>query len=71
MSAEPRVTMRHVRQMKGCGHLGNWWRFFEAHGLDRRTFIREGLPAGQVEATGDAMAIQAARLAREEAARGR
>ena len=71
VQGEPRVRMRHVRQMKGCGDIGNWWRFFDRHGLDRRTFLRLGLPVSQVEATGDAMAIQAAANARAEANDGR
>jgi len=66
MIDEPRVRMRHIRQLKGCGDIGNWWRFFEAHGLDRRTFLTLGIPASQAEATGDAFAIRAAALARQE-----
>lgn len=71
MNNDPMVRMRHIRQMVGCGDIGNWWRFFNRYGLSRRAFVTEGIPASVAEATGNAMAIHAARLAREEAARGR
>jgi pyrroloquinoline quinone (PQQ) biosynthesis protein C len=68
---DPMVKMRHIRLMKGCGDIGTWWRFFEAHGLSRRAFLAEGIPASQAEATGHAMAIRAASLARAEVTDGR
>lgn len=68
MSSEPVVTMKHVRQLKLCSSGAR--EFFARHGLDWAAFVREGLPASVLEATGDAFAINTARLAREEAARG-
>jgi hypothetical protein len=40
--------------------------FFARHGLDWPRFRAEGLPAEQIEATGDAMAARAAELARAD-----
>lgn len=63
------VTMRHVRQVRGCamGTLA----FLRRHGLDYRRFFREGLPVEQLEAIDDAMARRVAEAARTEAASGR
>lgn len=41
-------------------------KFFEKHGLDWATFVKEGIPEEKLLATGDAMALQVV-----EAARGR
>ena len=58
------VTMRHVRQCKMCSRGARAW--FERHGLDWGEFLRSGLPAEDLEQTGDAMAIQVAAAARAE-----
>jgi hypothetical protein len=42
-------------------------RAFARHGLDFRSFVRNGISADLLEATGDAMAIRIARLVRQEA----
>lgn len=42
--------------------------FFARHGLDWRRFVLEGLPAEDIEATGDAMAIALAAVARARVA---
>lgn len=68
------VTMRHARaaSLAGRGVLcaPSVRAWFMRYGLDYRTFLREGLPIEQVEATGDAFALRAAAIAREEADRG-
>lgn len=68
--AELRVTMEHARaaSLSGIGVLcapgvRTW---FTRYGLDLRTFLRDGLPADQLEATGDAFALRAVAIARAE-----
>ena len=58
------VTMRHVHQCKMCSRGAR--AFFARHGLDWGEFLRSGLPAEDLERTGDAMAIQVAAAARAE-----
>lgn len=61
------VTMRDVYVVEGCapGAL----KFLRRHRLDaHRFFLRGGLPAEQLEATGDAMALRVVRAARARAA---
>lgn len=69
MSALILVQPRHLSMTKQCRKGAR--AFFKRHGLDWDRFRREGLPVEAIEATGDAMALQTARAAREEAARGR
>lgn len=56
------ITMAHVRAAKMCSRGAR--QFFAAHNLDWEAFLREGLPVEQIEATGDAMAIQVVEVAR-------
>lgn len=56
------VKMEHVRAARMCSRGAR--AFFRRHGLDWEVFLREGLPAEKVEATGDAMAIRVAEVAR-------
>lgn len=56
------VRMEHVRAAKMCSRGAR--AFFDRHGLDWNAFIREGIPVEQIEATGDAMALQVAEVAR-------
>lgn len=58
------VTMRDIRACKMCS--GGTREFFARHSLDWNKFLTEGIPAEELEATGDAMALQVV-----EAARGR
>ncbi len=56
------VTLAHLRTIPGFSARGGFCRrgahsFFLKHGLDWSRFIREGIPAAQLEATGDAMAL--------------
>lgn len=59
-----RVTMRHIRQCKMCSRGAR--AFFLRHGLDWSEFLRCGIPAGELERTGDAMANQVVAAARAE-----
>lgn len=56
------VTMRDVRAVRMCS--GGAREFFKRHDLDWNTFLKEGLPAEVIEATGDAMALQVVEVAR-------
>jgi hypothetical protein len=63
------VVMRHVYAAKGCAKGARI--FLKGRGLDVRAFfLGGGLPVEDIEATGDAMALAVAKIAREEAARG-
>lgn len=60
--SEIRVFMRHARPM--CAHgVRNW---LTSMGFDVRSAILEGIPIDELEATGDAFAVEACRKAREE-----
>ncbi len=65
MSA-PIVTLEHCRRLGYCSR--GLRAFFARHRLDWDAFRASGLPAESIEATGDAMAIEAASLARSESA---
>lgn len=56
------ITMEHVRAARMCSRGAR--AFFERHGLDWQRFLAEGLPAEQIEATGDAMALKVVEVAR-------
>jgi len=61
------VRMHHIRERGKLWYCVPGARaFFERHGLDWRAFIREGIPAEQLERTGDAMALKAVARARAE-----
>lgn len=56
------VTMRHLRTIPGfsaragfCARGGR--AFFDRYGLDWGDFVRNGIPAAQLTATGDALAL--------------
>lgn len=56
------VKMEHVRAARMCSKGAR--AFFARHQLDWQTFLKEGLPAEVLEATGDAMALQVVEIAR-------
>lgn len=67
-----RVTMQHARAASLGGNrvlcapsIRAWFARYE---LDLGTFLREGLPASTLEATGDAFALRAVTIARTQAA---
>ena len=45
-------------------------RFFRRYGLDWERFVREGIPARELIATGNGLALRVVAHAQEEAARG-
>lgn len=61
MTDQVMVRMEHVRAAKMCSRGAR--AFFVRHGLDWETFIRDGLPADKILATGDAMALQVVEVA--------
>lgn len=61
---EVTVTMKHVRQACMCSRGART--FFQRYGLDWQTFLKQGLPASVIAATGDAMALQVVEVAREQ-----
>lgn len=56
------VKMVHVRKAEMCSRGAR--AFFIKHGLDWQQFLATGIPACELEATGDAMAIEVAKVAR-------
>ncbi len=62
--ADAKVTMRHVRQLFGC--RGGAYEFSRRHGIDYRSFLRQGVDSSRLRETGDAMAIRVAELAEAE-----
>lgn len=62
MTEQVKVKMIHVRQAKMCSRGAR--AFFEKHNLDWQKFLDEGLPVAVIEATGDAMALQVAKVAK-------
>lgn len=58
-----KVTMQHVRQANMCSRGAR--QFFMRHGLDWQKFLSEGLDSDIIEATGDAMAIEVVKVAKD------
>lgn len=58
------VTIAHVRAAGLCVNGSRAW--FARHGLDFRAFLRDGLDADTLLATGDAMAKRVVDCARKE-----
>jgi len=64
---EPMVRIEHCVGTDGKRYCVPGMRAFAArHGLDFRAFLRGGVPAAELERTGDAMALRAAQRARKE-----
>lgn len=56
------VKMEDIRAARMCSRGTR--AFFARHGLDWQSFLKAGLPAEALEATGDAMALQVVEVAR-------
>ena len=56
------VTMRDVREAKMCSRGARL--FLQRHGIEWTTFLNQGVTPEMLEATGDAMAIKVAEVAR-------
>ena len=63
MSTEPLITIDHVRAVGLCVNGTRTW--FARHDLDFRGFLRDGLDADTLLATGDAMAQRVVEHARQ------
>jgi hypothetical protein len=64
-----RITMTDVQLAGHCAHGARAW--FRAHGLDFRSFLREGIEAEVLVEKGDALAKRVVDLkAKREAGRG-
>lgn len=57
-----KITMSHVRQAKMCSRGAR--DFFARHNLDWKKFLAEGLDSDLIEATGDAMALEVVKVAK-------
>lgn len=56
------ITMRDIRAAKMCSRGTR--AFFQRHGLDWTDFLKNGIPAEKLAATGDPMALQVVEVAR-------
>ena len=57
-----KVRMVHVREAKMCSSGAR--EFFKVHNLDWQEFLREGIDVNIIEGTGDAMALEVAKVAK-------
>ena len=77
MTDELIVTTKHLFTIRGYNRRAGFCRdkskaFFRRHGLDWRAFVRDGIAASQLEATGDGLALALVAWAQEcEAGNGR
>lgn len=62
MPDQIKIRMMHVRQASMCS--GGARRFFARHNLDWQKFLEEGLDAEIIEATGDLMALEVVKVAK-------
>lgn len=62
--SDPIVKIEHARKIGMCSRGVRQW--FEVNGLDYPKFLRDGLPASELEATGNALATKVAAVAREQ-----
>lgn len=58
------VTLTHARKLGYCAQ--GMREFARIHGLDWQRFISHGLPAADLLATGDHMALEVVRVAQRE-----
>jgi len=64
MTTEARITIAHVRAAGLCVPGARTW--FARHHLDFRSFLRDGLDASTLLATGDAMALRVVECAHRQ-----
>lgn len=60
------VRMRHVRKLNYCSRAARDW--FKTHNLNYTEFLQQGIEVTIIESKGDAIGLQVAQVAREEAA---
>lgn len=63
------ITIQHARDAGLCVHGLRHW--FERHDLDFRAFLRDGIDADLVLASGDAMVLRVVEYAQAQARRQR
>lgn len=56
------VVLKDIRRLKYCSKGART--FFERHGLSWSDFLSNGIPASELEKTGDAMALHVVEVAR-------
>lgn len=61
------VRVEHLRKARMCSRGARAWA--QRYGIDYVKFLHDGVPASELEATGDALGMKLAAVAREEAAR--
>jgi hypothetical protein len=59
------ATITHLREAGLCARGGREWAV--RYGIDWNAFRTNGIPAAELEATGDAFALRVAAIARAEA----
>jgi hypothetical protein len=64
--SEVRVRLEHIRAARFCGSGLRVW--LKRHGFDQVSFLKDGIPAAELEATGDGFALHVAAIARARAA---
>ena len=62
------ITINDIRKAGHCVAGARSW--FSLHGLDFRLFLKEGLPAGTLLATGDQLAVDVVTKKRERCVHG-
>ncbi len=62
--SDPIVRIEHAKKAGMCSRGVRQW--FQANNLDYARFLTSGLLASEVEATGNALAMKVAAIAREE-----
>lgn len=63
MASDLLIKPDDIRRAGYCARGARRW--FESHNIDFRKFIREGIPASDLVATGDAQALRVVKLAED------
>ncbi len=62
MTNTVKIRMTHIRKVSMCSKGAR--EFFKKHNLDWQKFLDEGLDSNLIEATGDAMALEVVKVAK-------
>lgn len=66
MADDAVVRVEHLRSANMCIRGAKQWARYM--GIDFDAFVRDGIVASKLEATGDALALRVVKIARDEAA---